>query len=113
MEEVRIKNKLTGGEKCQKPVRYDLIPVVPLEYVALVYGYGIKKYSERNWERGYKWSLSIAALFRHIYGFLKGEWLDPESKLPHLAHAVFHLFAVLEWYTTHKELNDLPAYKNK
>src|SRR5690625_7397406 len=62
--EVRVTSD-TGGQKGSKKARFDLIPVVPLWEVAEVYGKGAEKYEDRNWERGYDWSLSFAALRRH------------------------------------------------
>jgi hypothetical protein len=104
--EVRSVNAETGGEKGVKPERYDLIPVGPLAEVARVYGFGATKYDDRNWERGYDWSKSYAALQRHVNAFWGGDTFDDETGLPHLAHAVFHCLAMIEWYGTHPELDD-------
>lgn len=95
--EVRITDALTGGEKGSKPERYDLIPPSAMDEVARVFGYGVTKYADRNWERGYDWGLSIAALHRHIKGFERGESFDRESGLHHLAHAVFHCLALMTY----------------
>lgn len=92
--EVRIKSE-TGGEKCSKPERYDLVPSYAMDEVARVYGAGAKKYDLRNWERGYDWGLSLAALQRHIKAFEKGESYDEETKCHHLASAVFHCLALM------------------
>lgn len=106
--EVRVTNALTGGEKGSKPEAFALIPVEPQREVARVYGYGSKKYAPRNWEKGYDWSLSYSALQRHVNAFWGGENLDPETGLHHLAHAVFHCYALMEWGRTHPELDDRP-----
>ncbi len=98
-KEVRVKDALTGGEKGSKPERFDLIPVSAMKEVARVYGYGASKYSYRNWERGYDWGLSIAALERHIAEFKNRKSFDDESGLHHLAHATFHLLALMTWET--------------
>ena len=104
--EVRVTNALTGGEKGSKPEAFAYMPVEPQRAVARVYGYGAKKYAPRNWEQGYDWSLSYSALQRHITSFWGGEDFDPETGEPHLAHAVFHCFALMEWMRTHPELDD-------
>jgi hypothetical protein len=96
----------TGGQKGVKLERYEFMPVQPLREVARVYGYGAKKYSSRNWERGYLWSWSYGALQRHVNAFWGGEDIDGESGLPHLAHAVFHLLALMEFGRTHPEKDD-------
>lgn len=95
--EVRVVDQLTGGEKGSKPERYDLIPPAAMDEVARVFGYGVTKYADRNWERGYDWGLSLAALHRHIKKFERRESFDEESRLHHLAHAVFHCLALMEY----------------
>lgn len=97
MSEVRVKDALTGGEKGSKPERFDLIPVEAMKEVARVYGYGAEKYALRNWELGYDWGLSIAAMERHIAQFKNRESFDVESGRHHLAHAAFHCLALMTW----------------
>lgn len=105
-DEIRVVNEETGGEKGQKLARFDLIPAKPLWAVAEHYGKGARKYADRNWERGYAWSLSIGALERHLNLFKQGETLDEETGSPHLAAVVFHALALLEFSETHPELDD-------
>ena len=95
MSEIRVTDPRTGGQKGSKPERYDLLPSAALDEVAKVYGFGANKYDVHNWARGYDWGLSIAALERHISAFKQGEDLDPESHLPHLAHAAFHCLTLM------------------
>jgi hypothetical protein len=104
--EVRVTNPDTGGEKGMKPERFGLLPWGALGTVARVYHYGAGKYAPHNWRRGYAWSLSYEAAFRHLAAFVEGEDLDPESGLPHLAHATFHLLALLVFMVEHPELDD-------
>lgn len=106
--EVRVTDPTTGGQKGQKLEAYDLIPPEALAEVARVYGYGASKYAARNWERGYAWGLSFAALMRHAWLFWWRKNRDPESGLHHLAHAVFHCFSLMTWERTHPELDDRP-----
>lgn len=107
-DEVRVRNKTTGGEKGSKLARYDLIPAGPLRMLAEHYGRGATKYEDRNWERGYDWSLSFAAMQRHAWEFWAGEDIDSESGSPHLAAVAWHAFAMLEWMQTHPELDNRP-----
>lgn len=93
--EVRITDPTTGAQKGRKPERYDLIPFEALDEVARVYGMGAEKYDDWNWAKGFAWSLSIGAAFRHMASYAAGEDLDPESGLPHPAHAVFHMLALI------------------
>lgn len=109
MSEVRITDPNTGGQKGQKPARFDLLPVEPLWKVAEHFGRGASKYEERNWERGYRWSLCFQAMQRHAWLFWQGEDDDPETGTPHLAAVVFHALALMEFGRTHPELDDRPT----
>lgn len=93
--EVRVTDPNTGGEKGSKPERYDLVPWEAMDEVARVYEFGSRKYDDHNWRKGYKWSLSIAAAFRHLAKFVTGETYDTESGLHHCAHAAFHMLALV------------------
>lgn len=108
--EIRVTNPVTGGEKGQKVARFDLIPAGPLTDVARHYGIGARKYEDRNWERGYDWSLSFGAIQRHLWAFWNGEKFDPDADAPttHLAAAVFHALALMEFEETHPEMDDRP-----
>lgn len=91
----------TGGQKGRKLAEFALVPVEAREEVAKVYGYGASKYEPHNWRRGYPWSWSLSALYRHVAAFERGESSDPESGLHHLAHASFHLNTLMmyDWFT--------------
>lgn len=56
-----------------------------LSDVAQVAFFGAQKYAKDNWMKvdpeRYR-----AALARHVKAYLEGEILDPETKLPHVAH---------------------------
>lgn len=95
----------TGGAKRTKPLRYDLLPVRPMAEVALLYGLGARIYAERNWEQGYSWSKSYAALRRHAELFWAGEDWDVDGA-HHLAAVVFHALALMEFSRTHPNLDD-------
>lgn len=96
----------SGGQKGIKNERYDLIPWASMDKVARVYGYGAKKYQDRNWEKGYPWGWSIGATLRHIALFVQGEDNDLESGLPHLAHATFHLLSLMRFMDAKREFDD-------
>lgn len=49
--------------------------------------FGARKYGAHNWRRGLAQSRLVAAACRHLYATIAGEPTDPESGLPHLAHA--------------------------
>ncbi len=102
---VIVTDPLTGGKKGTKLERFDLIPVEPLEELARLYGWGALKYSEYNWQKGYDWKYSFAAMMRHAWAFWRGEDKDPESGLCHLAHVAWHCFTMM-WFTKHYSQGD-------
>ena len=65
----------------------DLLPSEALEEIAKVLGFGAKKYAPNNWRKGFAWSRLLAACFRHLFAYSRGERVDAESGLSHLAHA--------------------------
>jgi hypothetical protein len=78
--------------------RLDLVPPRALELVGLVLAYGAKKYEPGNWARiprAERWRY-VAAPLRHVTAYMRGERLDPESGLPHLAHAACSLLFLLD-----------------
>ena len=101
-----MKDPVTGGEKGQKLARLGAADPLALWKVAEVGGYGEGKYARYNYVKGYKWSLSYDALQRHLMLFWDGEWLDEESKLPHLAHAAWHCLALMTFYLRGKGTDD-------
>jgi Domain of unknown function (DUF5664) len=80
--------------KFAEGVKYDegkpqvsLIPATALIAEAKVMTYGAKKYERHNWRKGMAWSRPLDAALRHVLAFANGENNDPETGLPHLAHA--------------------------
>lgn len=107
--EVRVTDPETGGAKGTKPERYDLVPWEAMDEVARVYEFGSRKYDDHNWRKGYKWSLSIAAAFRHLARFVCGETHDPESGLHHCAHATFHMLTLITYTMKGLGTDDRPG----
>ena len=68
-------------------VRMELLPPELLEATAVVLTFGAKKYEDRNWEKGMKWSRVFGALMRHLWSWWKGEKCDVETGYSHLWHA--------------------------
>lgn len=68
--------------------RWTLLPWVPLSQVVNVLEFGAKRYAVNNWQKVPDASTRYAdAAMRHVVARLGGERMDPESGLPHLAHA--------------------------
>ena len=92
-KEVRVVDPVTGGEKGTKLARFDLIPPEASWALAEVYGRGAKKYADKNWEKGYKWGLSVAALERHLNLWKRGEKLDEDGNY-HIIQVAWHAFCL-------------------
>lgn len=86
-----------------------LIPLCTLEDEARVWMYGKAKYAAWNWAKGMPWSAPLACLMRHMAAWQRGEENDPESGLPHLAHAMCNLRMLTLYSRTYKEGDDRPT----
>lgn len=105
-----VLNEKTGGQKQSKLARFDLVPPAVMNELAELYGHGVKFYSARNWEKGYDWGLSYAAVERHMKAFWGGEEFDKESGIHHTVCAMWHMVALTHFQTFEKyqELDDRP-----
>lgn len=83
-EETKCVNEGTKHDGGKIPV--ELLPTQALEEIAKVLDFGQRKYDRFNWAKGFKWSRLIGAAMRHLFAWQRGEDLDPESGLSHLAH---------------------------
>lgn len=110
-----METSLTGHakamiEKSKQFTKYDtnkpmmsLLEPDFIEDMAKVLTMGVNKYSKDNWKLCDDISRYKDAMYRHMNAYLKGELLDSESKLPHLAHVSVNAM-FLEYFT--KEHND-------
>lgn len=76
-----------GHKDDAEKVRYELLAPELLDSIAQILTYGAKKYGDRNWERGMKWSRPFGALMRHLWAWWRGEAADTETGKSHLWHA--------------------------
>lgn len=77
-----------GQKFDQDKPRMDLLDSDAIEQLAMVLGFGAKKYAAHNWRAGISTSRLVAAALRHLFAYLRGEDKDPESGLSHVAHAM-------------------------
>lgn len=68
--------------------------------------FGAGKYDAHNWRQGMQWSRLIAAALRHIDAHHRGVVLDPETGLPHVAHALCCILFLMDYKSSHPELDD-------
>lgn len=105
--EIIVTDEKTGGQKGSKLQRFSLIPSEFLWALAEHYGQGAKKYADRNWERGYKWSLGVDALQRHLHQWCLGENNDPETGSSHLVAVAWHAIALFIFQLRGLGTNDI------
>ena len=78
------------------PCSPHILPGFSVEQVVKVLEFGAAKYAENNWQRvenGVKRYTSAA--LRHLFAWSGGQEMDPESGLPHIAHAACSLMFAL------------------
>jgi hypothetical protein len=73
-----------------------LLPTVALEKVGEVLAFGARKYASHNWRLVDLRSRYYAATLRHLFAWWRGDDVDPETGLPHLAGAACSLLFLLE-----------------
>ncbi len=96
-----------GGKKFDgEKIRMDLLSPKALTEIARVMGEGAKKYGAQNWRKGIAWSRVYAAIQRHLNAWNDGETYDQETGISHLAHAGCGIMFLLEYASTHGELDD-------
>lgn len=89
--------------------RPDLITPFALTRLAKHYENGSKKYADRNWEKGMKFSRYTASIFRHLIAWMKGDGSED-----HLAAIAWNAFAIMHHQELKQtELDDMPHYLNK
>jgi hypothetical protein len=88
---------LEGVKYDKDKPRLDLIPPELLLRMGEVLGHGASKYGERNWEAGMLWGRVYGATLRHLMAWASGEEKDPETGLPHLAHAATNIAFLLAY----------------
>ncbi len=93
--------KFDGGK-----LRFDLLPVRPLEKLVEVYTIGAAKYDAHNWRKGLEFSRVFAAICRHLFAWWRGETHDPDDGQHHLASVAWGALTLMELEQTHPELDD-------
>lgn len=72
----------------------DQIPPEVLMEWGSVFTYGERKYGRDNWKKGTEWHEFYGSVLRHLFRWWAGEEIDPETGLPHLAHALWNVGAL-------------------
>lgn len=91
---------------------WHLMPFDALGVIVDVLDYGQKKYAPRNWEQGMNWDRPFSACIRHLTAWYDGERCDPETGLPHLAHAGCCILFLLSYEIRGHDANDTRPCNN-
>lgn len=80
----------TGAQKeVEGKLRMDLIPPEVEKAYAEVLTFGVRKYDDRNWQKGIPYMSCVAALKRHLNSWLLKEDINEESGFNHVKHVLF------------------------
>ena len=101
--DMQLARELYGRKNDIGKLRMDLITAEFMRELAKVLTLGASKYGDKNWAKGIKWGRVFGACLRHLYDWLGGEKIDPESGLSHLAHAVCNLMFLITYEQRHME----------
>ena len=96
----------TGIKHDQGKIRLDLISPVALEELARVLDFGSRKYSSWNWANGISYTRVLAAILRHTYLYLRGETIDPESGVSHMAAVMCNAMFLLHFEKMRPQFDD-------
>lgn len=98
----------TGKKYDQGKTRFDLIDYNQIEKLAKVLTSGANKYGDNNWQDLPDFdNRYFAALMRHLLAWRRGELIDPESNMPHLAHVMCNTMFLM-WKEDQNEITQLP-----
>ena len=108
----RIMSKEGIKHDQDKPM-LNLIDPQAIEGLAAVLTFGAKKYAADNWRGGINNSRLIASLLRHLFAIMRGEYIDPESGLPHIDHVGCNWMFLSNNLKNRPDLNDSWFIKNE
>ena len=114
---------MEGRKDDVEKVRFDLVPWDAIWGITEILTFGAKKYNERNWERGMKWSRCFSAMFRHMIAWFQGKVpttyshlfgdLDLETGKSHLLHAGCCLLFLISYEMRNVGEDDRPQEVQK
>ena len=100
-----MKEKLMAQDK----LRFDLIHPVMLEDLAYVFTIGAKKHGANNWlQKPIPHSEQVAALYRHLIAYLKGEVRASDDGQLHLGAIAWRAGTLAVYDRLGIGVNDLP-----
>lgn len=78
-------------------IRYELVPLSAIEALGKVLTFGATRYGDETWRLLPKANdRYYAATLRHLFAYRNGEYLDEDSGMPHLFHALANIAFLIE-----------------
>jgi Domain of unknown function (DUF5664) len=92
----------------QDKIDWAILPIGASEEIIKVFQFGAQKYARGNFLKGegLEYSRVLNSLLRHTYAFMRGEDIDPESGLSHLAHAGCNVYMLLAYELDKQNYNN-------
>lgn len=94
-------------------VRLSLVPGLFITELAKVFEAGAVKYAVNNWMKSLNTDDHsnfvrdrFDSLLRHVNAYHNGEWLDIETKCPHLVQVAWNALVIV-WYTLQEHNQDI------
>ena len=78
-------------------VQLEYLSPVAIEMLGQVLTFGVQKYAPHNWRHGMEWSRVLGALLRHTFAWARGQSLDEETGLSHMAHVMCCAMFLVEY----------------
>lgn len=97
-QERQLKEK-TAVKFDQHKIDWMILPYDALEEIVKVLQFGAAKYARGNYANGsgLEYTRVLNSLMRHILAFARGEDIDPETGLSHVAHAGCNVLFLLHY----------------
>ncbi|MBT8169865.1 dATP/dGTP diphosphohydrolase domain-containing protein [Falsiruegeria litorea] len=90
-------------------VPFQALPFAVLAELAVAHGEGALKYGRHNWRSGeVVASTYYAAALRHLFAWIEGEDIDPDSGLSHLTKAMASLGVLRDAQIQGRAIDDRP-----
>ena len=87
-----VKHSLTNSPQALRynsgKLEWSLVDFDSLEGLVRVLEYGKDKYARHNWKKGMPVTQVTESLMRHLFAYLGGEDVDPESGCRHISHVM-------------------------
>jgi hypothetical protein len=86
--------------------RWGLVDFKSLEPMVKVLEFGANKYDDHNWKKGLDYVGVSESLMRHMFAWLDGEDIDPESGISHIGHIMCNAMFLSYYIENYPELDD-------